>query len=136
MLICFALKLFDVGSNLKGKSIDQIINGDLKEYNVGKFKIGMSQTYSMNSESIDDIKDALIRRMEYYCMKNGYSLLMLLITDLYKNGSELIFTGNRKDLVYKAFSLAPNGEYVFLPGVLSRKKQVVPLILAVEDQGF
>lgn len=132
----FSLKLFSAGSNLKGKTVDEIINGDLKEYHIGRCKIGMSQTYSMNSESIADIKDMLMEKMEYYCMKNGYSLLMLLITDLYRNGSELIFTGNRKDLVYKAFPLTSNSDYAFLPGVLSRKKQVVPLILALENERY
>lgn len=132
----FALKLFNAGSNLKGKSADELINGDLKEYNLGKFKIGMSQVYSMNSENFADRMDNLMERMEYVCGKNGYALLVLLITDLYKNGSQVIFTGDRKDLVTKAFSLENDVASAFLPDVLSRKKQVVPKIMAIENEGF
>ncbi len=129
----FALKLFNAGTDLRGKTIDEIINQDLKEYRLGKYKIGMSQVYSMNSESITDFKDNVMERMEYYCGKNGFSLLILLITDLFKNGSEIVFTGERKDLVLKAFLIEPDAKKVFLPGVLSRKKQVVPKILSLEN---
>jgi manganese-dependent inorganic pyrophosphatase len=130
----FAQKLFNAGANLKGRSVDDIINADLKEYSMGKYKIGLSQVYSMNAESLEDFKETLPERMEYYCGKNGFALLMLLVTDLYRNGSEVIFTGDRKDIAIKAFGLPEGAVSAFLPGVLSRKKQVVPKIMAVEEE--
>jgi manganese-dependent inorganic pyrophosphatase len=132
----FARKLFNAASNLKGKTVDQIINGDLKEYDMGKYKIGMAQLYSVDFESIEDMKETLMERLDYYCGKNGFALLALLVTDLYRNGSEVMFTGDRKDMVIKAFSLDPDATCAFLPGVLSRKKQVVPKIMAIENEGI
>jgi manganese-dependent inorganic pyrophosphatase len=132
----FARKLFNAASNLKGKTVDQIINGDLKEYDMGKYKIGMAQLYSVDFESIEDMKETLMDRLDYYCGKNGFALLALLVTDLYRNGSEVMFTGDRKDMVIKAFSLDPDATCAFLPGVLSRKKQVVPKIMAIENEGI
>ena len=130
----FALKLFNAGSNLSGKTVDEIINGDLKEYDMGKYKIGMAQVYSVNSESLSDMRDELMEKLESYCGKNRYALMLLLITDLYRNGSEVMFAGDRKDIVTRAFSLGPDENCVFLPGVLSRKKQVVPQIMAIENE--
>ncbi len=130
----YALKLFNAGSNLSGKTVDEILNGDLKEYDIGKYKVGMAQVYSVNSESLADIKEALMERLQSYCAKNGFALMLLLITDLYRNGSDVLFAGDRKDIVIKAFSLDPDTNCVFLPGVLSRKKQVVPKIMAAENE--
>jgi len=130
----FAQKLFNAGANLRGRSVDDILGGDLKEYQLGKIKIGLSQVYSMNAESLEDFKETLPERMEYFCGKNGYALLMLLITDLYKNGSEVVFTGERSDIAVRAFGLEEGAASAFLPGVLSRKKQVVPKIMAVEAE--
>jgi manganese-dependent inorganic pyrophosphatase len=76
----------------------------------------------------------LLERMSYFCDKNGYSLLMLLVTDLNRGGSEVLLVGERKDIFYRAYSLESENESVFLPGVLSRKKQVVPLIMSIEDE--
>jgi manganese-dependent inorganic pyrophosphatase len=59
---------------------------------------------------------------------------MLLVTDLTRVGSDVLFVGDRKDILSKAYpQVKPEGP-VYLPDVLSRKKQVVPLIMAVENE--
>lgn len=129
----FAIKLFNAGSNFNSKSADEIINGDLKEYQLGRYKIGMSQVYSTDSESLHNRKDELMERLLQVCKSGGFALLALLITDLNRNGSEIMFTGHRGDLIRNAFDLDVDAESAFLPGVLSRKKQVVPLIMTVSE---
>ena len=129
-----ARKIFGAGSVLSSKTPDEIITSDLKEYVVGKAKVGIAQVYSIDSESLTDMREALIERLEYYCDKNGFSLLMLLVTDLTRGGSDVLCTGTRKDIFLKAYPQVKPDGLVYLPDVLSRKKQVVPLIMAVENE--
>jgi len=129
-----AVKIINAGSTLTGKTPDEIISGDMKEYVVGKHKIGIAQVYSVDSESLSAMHASLADRMQFVCGKNGMSLLMLLVTDLSRGGSAVLLAGERQDIFYKAFGLEAAGGDVFLPGVLSRKKQVVPLIMSLEDE--
>ena len=129
-----ALKIINAGSTLRGKSPDTIIKSDLKEYTVGKFRIGIAQVYSIDYENLSDMQDLLMERLHYYYDKNGFNLLMLLVTDLNRGGSTVLLVGEKKDIFYKAYALEPNSnDPIFLEGVLSRKKQVVPLIMSQED---
>lgn len=129
-----AKKIINAGSNLRGKKPDEIITGDFKEFRVSKYRIGIAQVYSLESESLHDLLPEIMERMEYHCSKNGLSLLILLVTNLHLGGSLALLTGERKDIFFKAYSLEQTEEAVFLPGVLSRKKQVVPLIMALEEE--
>lgn len=129
-----ALKIINAGSTLRGKTPDEIINGDMKEYMVGKYKIGIAQVYSIDSESLTDMQAVLMERMRFFCDKNGFSLLMLLVTDLNRGGSTLLLAGERQDIFFKAYPHESPDGVIFLPGVLSRKKQVVPLIMSLEDE--
>ena len=129
-----AKKIINAGSNLRGKKPDEIITGDFKEFRVSKYRIGIAQVYSIESESLNDLLPEIMERMEYHCSKNGLSLLILLVTNLHLGGSLALLTGERKDIFFKAYSLEQTEEAVFLTGVLSRKKQVVPLIMALEEE--
>lgn len=129
-----AKKIINAGSNLRGKKPDEIITGDLKEFKVSKYRIGIAQVYSIESESLADLMPELMERMEYQCSKNGLNLLILLVTNLHLGGSLALLAGGRRDIFFKAYSLEQTEDAVFLPGVLSRKKQVVPLIMSLEEE--
>ncbi len=129
-----AIKIINAGSTLLGKTPDEIIESDLKEFVLGKFRIGIGQVYSIDSENLSDMQAELLSRMEYTCGKKGLSLLMLLVTDLKSGGSRVLLAGERQDIFFRAYAVEPTGGTIFLPGVLSRKKQVVPLIMSLEDE--
>jgi len=129
-----AVKIINAGSDIRSKTPDEIIVSDLKEYIVGKYKIGIAQVYAVDTENIADLLPAILERMDFINSKNGFSFLLLLITDLNRAGSQAVVTGERKDIFFKAFSLEQEGDTVFLPGVLSRKKQVFPKIMSIEDE--
>jgi manganese-dependent inorganic pyrophosphatase len=129
-----AVKIINAGSKLRLKTPEEIIESDLKEYSVGKYKIGIAQVYSVDADGLTDILPALLERMEFSCRQHGFSLLLLLVTDLTRGGSEALIVGDRKDIFFKAFAIDNIDDIVFLPGVLSRKKQVFPTIMSVEDE--
>jgi manganese-dependent inorganic pyrophosphatase len=128
----FAVKMFKAGSTLQGKTPEQIINMDFKEFKSGKYTIGISQVYTMDFHiHQEEIYPQLVEYMEKFCSFHNLSLLLLLVTDVMGSGSELLFTGDETDFVAKAFNVEIDGNSVFLPEVVSRKKQIIPALSVI-----
>lgn len=127
----FALEMFKYGTSLAGKSPEEILTQDFKIFTYDNSKIGVSQVYTMDSQSINDLKEPIIAAMEEMTKKMEFSLQILMVTDIYKEGSELIVIGKHKDLINKAFKVEMEGNSIYIPGILSRKKQVIPPISAI-----
>lgn len=127
----FAFEMFKYGTSLAGKSAEEILTQDFKVFTYDNSKIGVSQVYTMDAESLNDLKEPIIAAMEEMTRRKEFSLQILIVTDIYKEGSELIVVGKHKDLINKAFNVELEGNSVYIPGILSRKKQVIPPISAV-----
>lgn len=129
----FAIAMFKGGSKLQGKKPHEIFYQDFKEYNLGKYKIGIGQINTLDIEAVFEMKEELLDYMDNLCLSKGYNLLMLLVTHILDENSEVLFTGEDKWIIEKAFRVKAEENSVHLPGVVSRKKQVVPHIsVAVE----
>ncbi|MCX7710840.1 MAG: putative manganese-dependent inorganic diphosphatase [Clostridia bacterium] len=124
----FALMMFKAGSALEGKSSKDILYNDFKDYHFGEHKIGIGQINSIDRDSIEKYRKDLIDYMEEVCDSKNYSVMLLLLTDIFKEGSELIFAGKNKWIISKAFKVEVDGGSTFVKGLVSRKKQVVPNI--------
>jgi manganese-dependent inorganic pyrophosphatase len=122
----FAGLMFKKGTSLEGKSVHQILYQDFKYYNLGKYKIGIGQINTTDTESIREIETDLVEYMKKICQDNQYNLLMLMVTDIITEASEVFFAGKDKMLLAKAFGVELGENSVILPGVVSRKKQIVP----------
>jgi manganese-dependent inorganic pyrophosphatase len=124
----YAMAMFQAGSVLVGKTPEEIFTKDFKVYELGKYKIGISQINVFGSEFTEDMKKEFLSFMEYHSERYDYDLLILMLTDMIKEGTELLFTGKSKELIPIAFGMQPKDSSLILPGTLSRKKQVVPLL--------
>lgn len=124
----FAIAMFKAGSSLVGKTPEEIFYQDFKEFNFAKYKIGISQILTMDMESLKESKEELIDYMKYVNKDNSYNLLILLVTDILNNGSEFLYVGKEKELIEKAFNVKLGENSVYIPEIVSRKKQVVPFI--------
>lgn len=124
----FAEKMFKEGTSLTGKTPQELLTQDFKEFVVKSGKIGIAQVYTMNSDSLVDMKEELIETMTKRCEDNNYSVFLLLLTNIFTQGSEMIVVGNDKEHIAKAFSQELVNDAFYVDGVLSRKKQVVPPI--------
>lgn len=127
----FSNAMFKAGSSLQGKTPGEIFHQDMKEYRLGNLKVGIGQIYTMDLESLSEIRPQLIDYMEDFCRDKSYNLIMLLVTDILNQGSEAIYAGESKELVAKAFNVETKSGSVYLEGIVSRKKQVIPSISAV-----
>ncbi|MDW8799638.1 putative manganese-dependent inorganic diphosphatase [Clostridium sp. A1-XYC3] len=126
----FATEMFIAGSSLEGKTPAQILNQDFKPFTMGDVKVGVGQISTMDTEGFEKVRKDVIELMEKTASSDGYGLVLLLVTDILKGGSELIAVGDHKDAVSRAFNVTLEGTSAYAPGVLSRKKQVIPPLTA------
>lgn len=124
----FAMEMFKAGTSLVGKSPKELLNQDFKAFTINDERIGIAQVYTMDPESLKDMKDDLIKLMEKRSRDYNYSTFIVMLTDIFEQASEMIVVGNNKEYVAKAFGKVLENNGFYAPGVLSRKKQVVPPI--------
>ncbi len=122
----YALEMFKAGTSLVGKTPEEILTQDFKEFTIDNNKIAIAQVFTMDLDSIDSLKDDLVEAMEVKKNEAGYAAFILLLTDIFKEASEIVVVGDKKDLVAKAFGKTIEDNSFYTPGVVSRKKQVVP----------
>ena len=127
----YSKKMFKAGTNLKGKTITEIIDSDIKIYEEKNKKIAIAQILTLNSEEILNKKQDYINEINNIKKNRGYHVLLLSVTDIIKNGSYILFDEESIDLIKDAFGLEYIYEGYFFLNCLSRKKQLVPLIMKV-----
>ena len=124
----FAKEMFKAGTSLKGKTVEQIFNTDFKPFTIEGTKVGISQVNTMDIDGFMPLKEEMLNYMDQKAKEAGLEMVMLLLTDILNEGSEILVTGAKPEIVEKAFKITLKDKGAFLPGVLSRKKQVVPPI--------
>lgn len=122
----FAKEMFKAGSSLEGKTPSQILNQDFKPFTMGDVKVGVGQISTMDTEGFESVRKDVVELMEKTAATDNYGLVLLMVTDILKGGSELIAVGDYKDVVSRAFRVTLEGNSAYAPGLLSRKKQVIP----------
>ena len=84
----------------------------------------------MDSEHLLERKDEFMAVMEQEKKENEFDLVILMITDVLLEGSHLFYVGS-DDVIQQAFTVVPKDKHVFLPKVMSRKKQIIPMLSAL-----
>lgn len=121
-------KLFAESSRVDKQTDLELISEDLKEYVSATTMFAISQVETIDLDHFAERRKNLIATMENLCAQNGYALMCLMVTDIFEEGTELIVAGELKNLVEEEFQHDHIKGGIFLKGVLSRKKQVVPVI--------
>lgn len=122
----YGLEMLKAGTDLDDLTEEQLITLDAKEFNSGDVKFKIAQ---INTVSIDDVlrrQEQLEEVISKTVKEEGLDLFVFAITDILNSNSELIAIGNRTDIVEKTYKLENNR--AFAEGVVSRKKQLLPLI--------
>lgn len=124
----FAKEMFKAGSSLDGKTPEEILNQDFKIFNLEGVKVGVSQISTTDPESFSPARENVIDLMESMCSSDGFGLMVFMVTDILKGGSELISIGEYSDIISTIFDVKLVDHSAYVPGVLSRKKQIIPPI--------
>ena len=105
-----------------------LLRYDLKEYHLSSHSLAVSQITTVDSEPFLQKMDALVESLEQLRKEKQYDIAIMMITNVLKEGTELLYAGD-SDIIRNAFSPDElRGNHVFLPHVLSRKKQIVPAL--------
>lgn len=122
-----AQNMFQAGSNLKGKTAEEICFQDFKQFTVNDIKFGVGQINSMNAEELSDIKQNLLPYLSTAAYRQKVDMVFFMLTNIIEESTELLCYGKgAKDQVIQAFDLPADTEDVHLRGVVSRKKQLIP----------
>lgn len=126
----FASEMFKEGTNLNGKARDEIVNEDMKTYEIGNKKIKISQVFTLSPSEILKDKDEYIKILNDIKNNDSNCTILMCITDIIKNGSYILFDDNSKDIISNMFGIDNVEQGYFFANCLSRKKQLVPLIMS------
>ena len=120
-------ELFSAAS-ASGKPVDELLATDFKEFHIAGHTLGIGQITCLDTDRALERLPEILPAMEAMKEKNGYDMQLLMLTDVLREGTELIFLGDA-DVIRMAFNLSDVQEnHVFLPHVVSRKKQIVPAL--------
>lgn len=125
----YGMEMLKAGTDLSDFSAEELINIDSKEFEANGLKFQVAQ---VNTACIEDVlkdKNKIEEAMRNFINTNQVGLFMLAITDIINSNSQAIVLGDRANVVEKAFNVKLEDNMAFLPGVVSRKKQIAPVIM-------
>ncbi|ESP95366.1 MULTISPECIES: manganese-dependent inorganic pyrophosphatase [Pseudoalteromonas] len=122
----FGMEMFKVKSAVEGTPARDLVMRDFKDFNMNGNLVGIGQLEVIDLSVFDDIKADLEADIAKLKEEGGRHSVLLLLTDIMKEGSQMLIASNDEGIIEKAYGQAPEQSRVWLDGVLSRKKQVVP----------
>ena len=112
------------------KSVEELLQADYKEFHIAGHDIAVSQITCMDSEKLLERKEEFLSAMRGIRQEHSFNTVVLMITDVLLDGSQLLFVGD-EDTIRQAFNLKGHDNCAFLPKVMSRKKQIIPMLTAL-----
>ena len=122
----FGMEILKSGSDIENLSPSKIVYNDLKEYHIENNRIAIGQFSVLTSDKILSQKIELLKYMNQIQTKENYDMTILMITDILKESTYLIFTDEANNLISKTFENSAENNLLFLENVMSRKKQIIP----------
>ena len=124
----YGLDMLKAGTDLSSFSIDEILSLDCKRIDLKEVKARINQVNTASIPDVLEMKEELEKGMNKVIEEEGLDLFMLLITDIINSNSQVIALGNAASLVEKSYNVKLVDNTALLEGVVSRKKQVVPIM--------
>ena len=122
----YGLQMLKAGSGIGDMTPSEIVKNDMKEFKIGDYRVIVSQISVMDTKEVMDIEQEIVDSMAALCEKEGFDLSLVMVTNIIEEGTYLLFTGSPRTLVSEAFRKEIEGNHMYLPGVMRRKKQIIP----------
>lgn len=129
----YGLKMFKAASSIAGMSVDEIIHSDIKTFKYEESSLVIGQVMTMDFDEISKRKEEFIKALNDKCRFENVKYALLFITDVIKNGSYLLFSDGSKKLIEDAYGMS-TVQGMYMDGVVSRKKQMLPPLLEIEER--
>jgi len=123
-----AMEMFIVKSATEGASARDLITRDYKPFDMNGSKVGVNQLEMIDISALDDRKDEIYAEMVKMKEEESLHTMLVLLTDIMKEGSQLLCVSDDPSKIEAAFNTKLENNQVWLDGVLSRKKQVIPFV--------
>ena len=130
----FARDMFAVTANTSGKTYSEMINQDMKIYDIKECKLAISQVIVTSTKALREDDQEIQQAVESFAAKKRLDLSVLVFTSIMENGSIIYAGGNRAAWIPEAFPNRENEEHSFQQDLLSRKKQILPKINDIIDK--
>ena len=121
-------KIFSASTG--SKNAEELFLSDYKEFHIAGHNLAVSQITCVDSPLMLERKEEFLKLMEKKAKKDQFDLVILMLTDVLLEGTQIIYVGD-DEAIQQAFSVSPKDNTVFLPKVMSRKKQVIPMLSAL-----
>lgn len=127
----YGMEMLKAGTSIEGMSKEDVLYNDFKLYTVGESTFGVGQFFTMNFDEMSKELDDYVRVLDEISEANNYDFLALYVTDIIKNGSYVIYNTKAQDKVEIIYNDLEVKEGFFVEGCVSRKKNVIPLVMDV-----
>lgn len=124
----YGLEMLKAGADLSQKTISELISLDAKEFAMGDYRIEIAQVNTVDANDVLSRKSEVEAAMAKTIADKQLDLFVFAITNILTNDSEALVVGKKYDLFEKAFNVELLDGLATLPGVVSRKKQIVPVL--------
>lgn len=125
----YGLEMLKAGSSLKGKTKEEVLYTDYKNYPVGNYHIGLGQISTTNPDEILEEKEEYVDLLNQVADGEDYYFVALFVTDIIKKGSYVLYSKRAEDILRNVYKREDLTQGTFLEGVVSRKKQILPGIM-------
>lgn len=122
----YGIAMLKAGADIGDMTPAQIVKNDSKEFQIGNYHMLIAQLSVMDTDKVLAMKDDILASMAEVCKKENFAMSLVMVTDIIKEGTYLLFSGEPKNLIGEAFKQDASKSVMYLPGVMSRKKQIVP----------
>ena len=122
----YGMELLKAGAGIGDMKPADIAKNDMKEFQIGDYRILVSQFSVMDMGEALKLKPELLESMNEIRQAESFDMCLLMITDILQESTELLYVGSPKTLIGHAFKQDAAGDSIYLPGVMSRKKQIIP----------
>ena len=117
-------------TSLDNKSSRDLLYADYKEFHIAGYNLAVSQITCVNNQAVIERKESFLKEMRKIAEEKKFDMVILMLTDVLMEGTHLVYIGD-DNIISQAFNVTPKDNSVFLPGVMSRKKQVIPSLSAL-----
>ncbi|MCZ4247331.1 manganese-dependent inorganic pyrophosphatase [Bacillus amyloliquefaciens] len=124
----YGLNMLKAGADLSKKTVEELISLDAKEFTLGSKKVEIAQVNTVDIEDVKKRQPELEAALSKVIAEKNLDLFLLVITDILENDSLALAIGDQAPKVEKAFNVTLENNTALLRGVVSRKKQVVPVL--------
>jgi len=121
--------MFEKAASIKGKTIEELIYNDFKAFNIGNYKIGIGQMTVINYQEVLNEKEKYLKTIESISKEHEYDIFAFCITDVINSNTYLLYNEESKTIFETIFNLSKIYQGYELKGVVSRKKQIIPLLM-------